>query len=64
LADKRNQRAAMAVSLWDKVKRIRNGIKGLFGDDSSHASVWLPSKNREPPYREALILCEMSHLGT
>ena len=35
LADKRNQRESMAVSLWDKVKRVRNAIKGIFGDDSS-----------------------------
>ena len=26
----------MAVSLWDKVKRVRNVIKGTYGDDSSH----------------------------
>lgn len=38
LADKRNQRETMATSLWDRVKRIRNGIKRLFGDDSSHAT--------------------------
>ena len=35
LADKRNQRETMAIRLWDRVKRIRNGIKSLFGDDSS-----------------------------
>jgi hypothetical protein len=35
LADKRNQRRNAAVSLWDKVKRVRNAIKGIFGDDSS-----------------------------
>jgi hypothetical protein len=28
----------MAVSLWDKLKRIRNGFKSLFGDDSFHAT--------------------------
>jgi hypothetical protein len=35
LADKRNQRKAMASGLWDKIKRVRNAIKGIFGDDSS-----------------------------
>ena len=35
LADKHNQRETMAISLWDKVKRVRNAIKGFFGDDSS-----------------------------
>ena len=28
----------MVEWLWDKIKRICNGIKGLFGDDSSHAT--------------------------
>src|SRR5688572_12094202 len=35
LTDKRNQRAALYSGLWDKVKRIRNSVKGLYGDDSS-----------------------------
>ena len=35
LADRRNQRETMAVSLWDKVKRVRNVVKGTYGDDSS-----------------------------
>ena len=35
LADKYNQRETVALSLWDKVKRVRNSIKGIYGDDSS-----------------------------
>ena len=35
LADKRNQREVLALSLWDKVKRTRNIFKGTYGDDSS-----------------------------
>ena len=35
LTDLRNKREALNLSLWDKVKRIRAGIKAAFGDDSS-----------------------------
>ena len=35
LTDLRNQRDALYDGLWDKVKRIRNAVKGNFGDDSS-----------------------------
>ena len=35
LTDLRNQRDALYVGLWDKVKRARNGIKAIYGDDSS-----------------------------
>jgi hypothetical protein len=34
LADKRNQRDLAYNSMWDKVKRIRAGVKANFGDDS------------------------------
>jgi hypothetical protein len=35
LTDKRNQRDALYTQMWDKLKRVRNGIKGIYGDDSS-----------------------------
>jgi hypothetical protein len=35
LTDKRNVRDAQFAALWDKVKRVRNSVKGTFGDDSS-----------------------------
>ena len=35
LTDLRNKRESLNLSLWDKVKRIRAGIKAAFGDDSS-----------------------------
>ncbi len=35
LTDKRNQRDALYTTLWDKVKRVRNGMKAIYGDDSS-----------------------------
>ncbi len=31
----RNQRDEICGELWDQVKRIRNGIKAIYGDDSS-----------------------------
>ena len=34
LADKRNQRELLYNSIWEKVKRIRSGVKAAFGDDS------------------------------
>jgi hypothetical protein len=35
LEDKRAQRDAFFTGLWDKVKRVRNFIKGNYGDDSA-----------------------------
>jgi hypothetical protein len=35
LTNVRNQRDALNQSLWDKVKRVRASIKGIYGDDSS-----------------------------
>jgi hypothetical protein len=34
LEDKRNQREAVYTNLWDKVKRVRSGVKSNYGDDS------------------------------
>ncbi len=35
LTNLRNQRDALFVSIWDKVKRVRASVKGIYGDDSS-----------------------------
>ena len=35
MTDLRNKRDVIYVRLWDKVKRVRSAIKGLYGDDSS-----------------------------
>ena len=35
LTNLRNQRDEGLVSIWDKVKRVRASIKGIYGDDSS-----------------------------
>jgi len=34
LMEVRNRRDALYLSAWDKVKRMRAGVKGLYGDDS------------------------------
>jgi len=31
----RNQRDTLHAELWDKLKRVRNGVKANYGDDSS-----------------------------
>lgn len=35
LVDLRNQRDAVYLSLWDKIKRVRSGVRAVYGDDSS-----------------------------
>jgi hypothetical protein len=35
LADKRNQRDALCLAIWDKVKRVRSSVRGIYGDDST-----------------------------
>jgi len=35
LTNMRNERDALYREMWDKVKRVRNGVKANYGDDSS-----------------------------
>jgi hypothetical protein len=35
LTEVRNRRDALYLSAWDKVKRMRAGVKGMYGDDST-----------------------------
>lgn len=35
LADKRNQRELLCLAIWDKVKRVRASVRGIYGDDST-----------------------------
>lgn len=35
LTDVRNRRDDLLADMWDKVKRVRNAVKGIYGDDSS-----------------------------
>ena len=34
LADRRNQRDMLYNGMWDKIKRVRAGVKANYGDDS------------------------------
>ena len=35
LTEMRNKRDALSQATWDKVKRVRASVKGMYGDDSS-----------------------------
>ena len=35
MTELRNQRDALQESTWDKVKRVRASVKGIYGDDST-----------------------------
>jgi len=35
LTNARNQRDALYLGMWDKLKRVRSGVKANYGDDSS-----------------------------
>ncbi len=56
LTDKRNQRDAIYTQIWDKVKRVRNGIKGIYGDDSSQYEMvgGTRTSERKSPARRAV----------
>jgi hypothetical protein len=51
----RNQRDELNRALWDKVKRVRNGIKAHYGDDSSQYEMIGGTRvsDRKPPTRKA-----------
>ena len=35
LTEVRNRRDELYLSAWDRVKRVRAGVKGMYGDDSN-----------------------------
>lgn len=39
LTEVRNRRDALYLSAWDQIKRVRAGVKGIYGDDSSEYEV-------------------------
>jgi len=56
LTDKRNQRHAVCLSMWGKVKRLRSGIKATYGDDSSQYEMIGGTRlsERKPAVRRAV----------
>ncbi len=55
LTNLRNQRDEGLVSIWDKVKRVRASIKGIYGDDSSQYEMVGGTRlsERKAPMRKA-----------
>jgi len=56
LTDLRNQRDAISQNMWDKIKRIRMGVKANFGDDSSEYEMVGGTRlsDRKPRARKAV----------
>jgi hypothetical protein len=54
LTDLRNRRDALFSAIWDKLKRIRAGVKGIYGDDSSQYEMVGGTRmsERKPPARK------------
>ena len=57
LADKRNQRDIVYNSMWDKVKRVRAGVKANYGDDSQQYEMvgGTRSSERKSPRRTIAV---------
>ena len=54
LIDLRNRRDRQIVSAWEMVKRVRDGMKGFYGDDSSQYEMVGGTRlsERKPPARK------------
>ena len=55
LTNMRNQRDTLYMELWDKTKRVRNGVKANYGDDSSQYEMIGGTRRseRKAPVRKA-----------
>lgn len=55
LTNLRNQRDTQMADLWDKVKRVRTGVKSFYGDDSSQYEMigGTRASERKAPVRKA-----------
>jgi hypothetical protein len=56
LADKRIQREQLCIAIWDKVKRARASVRGIYGDDSSQYDLVGGTRmsDRKPRTRRAI----------
>ncbi len=56
LAERRNQRDLVYNSMWDKVKRVRAGVKANYGDDSQQYEMvgGTRTSERKSPTRKAV----------
>jgi hypothetical protein len=55
ITNMRNQRDTLYMELWDKLKRVRNGVKANYGDDSSQYEMVGGTRRseRKSPVRKA-----------
>ena len=55
LADLRNQRDTSLTALWQQVKRVRNTVKGVYGDNASEYELVGGKRlsDRKAPVRKA-----------
>jgi uncharacterized alpha-E superfamily protein len=55
LTNMRNERDTLYTELWDKLKRVRNGVKANYGDDSSQYEMVGGTRRseRKAPVRKA-----------
>ncbi len=51
LADRRNQRDILYNGMWDKIKRVRAGVKANYGDDSQQYEMVGGTRTSERKYR-------------
>ena len=60
LTNARNQRDAIYATIWDKVKRVRAGVKANYGDDSSQYEMVGGTRlsDRKSPVRRSLPVAE------
>jgi hypothetical protein len=60
LTNARNQRDVLYSGIWDKVKRVRAGVKANYGDDSSQYEMVGGTRlsDRKSPVRRALPVAE------
>ena len=57
LAALRNERDALYLSLWDRVKRVYEGVKAIYGDDSVQYEMVgrTRASKRKPRARKAVV---------
>ena len=57
LADKRNQRDMLYNAMWDKIKRVRAGVKANYGDDSQQFEMvgGTRTSDRKPWTRKTVV---------
>jgi hypothetical protein len=65
LTDLQNQHEATCTDIWDQVKRVRNGVKGIYGDNSSQYEMigGIRKSERKRPVRKAAAAPAPTKIG-